>query len=98
MQGPGIEEGTKGDTSIGSIGKIKPLFTRAHPLAAPRLAPVSPLACPSAAPARQRLVRAGGGRAAGAGLGSCDIRFARIGSMLSLYGSKYYDIDRSILA
>src|SRR5215510_14539944 len=45
------------------IGKIKPLFTRAHPPASPRLAPVSPLEFPSAAPPRQQLVSACGGRA-----------------------------------
>src|SRR5262245_22873534 len=34
----------------GSIGKIKPLFTRARPPASPRLTPVSPLDAPLSHP------------------------------------------------
>jgi hypothetical protein len=35
---------------VGSIGKIKPLFTRVHPPASPRFAPVSPLDVPLSRP------------------------------------------------
>jgi hypothetical protein len=43
-----------------SIGKIKPLFTRAHPPASPVSRPCPPWTCPSAAPPPQRLVSSGG--------------------------------------
>ena len=62
---------------VKSIGKIKPLFTRAPPPASPRLAPVSPLDVPRSRPPPQRLVSSGGGRA---GRPPCPTRSARRGA------------------
>jgi 4-amino-4-deoxy-L-arabinose transferase-like glycosyltransferase len=75
----------------GSIGKIKPLFTRAHPPAALRFAPVSPLDVPLSRPSPQRRVSAGGGRA---GCPPCATRSARRAAGAGLVHWSYKRLGR----
>jgi len=68
-------------TAVASIRKTKPLFTRAHPPASPRLSPVSPLEVPlsyPSPPAAGELGRRPARRRAGPQAQACSIGAANV--------------------